>query len=107
MDNGCVCCTVHGDLVNAFKSFSARADKYDAVMIETTTETLGGGGSIILEGGLELGVNILWAHLPDSLTQVFQLTVLFVVCHCSRLVAAWGGMPPGPTGQEAPTRGWQ
>ena len=36
MDNGCVCCTVHGDLVNAFKSFSARADKYDAVMIETT-----------------------------------------------------------------------
>jgi molybdopterin-guanine dinucleotide biosynthesis protein len=36
MDNGCVCCTVRGDLVNAFKSLSARADKYDAVMIETT-----------------------------------------------------------------------
>jgi molybdopterin-guanine dinucleotide biosynthesis protein len=36
MDNGCVCCTVRGDLVNAFKSLSARAEKYDAVMIETT-----------------------------------------------------------------------
>jgi G3E family GTPase len=36
MDNGCVCCTVRGDLVNAFKSLSARSEKYDAVMIETT-----------------------------------------------------------------------
>jgi G3E family GTPase len=36
MDNGCVCCTVRGDLVNAFKSLSARPEKYDAVMIETT-----------------------------------------------------------------------
>ena len=36
MDNGCVCCTVRGDLVNAFKQLSARDEKYDAIMIETT-----------------------------------------------------------------------
>lgn len=36
MDNGCVCCTVRGDLVNAFKTLAAREEKYDAVMVETT-----------------------------------------------------------------------
>jgi len=36
MDNGCVCCTVRGDLVDAFKKLAAREDKYDAVLIETT-----------------------------------------------------------------------
>jgi len=36
MDNGCVCCTVRGDLVEAFKKLAAREEKYDAIMIETT-----------------------------------------------------------------------
>jgi G3E family GTPase len=36
MDNGCVCCTVRGDLVKAFVTLSAREEKYDAVIIETT-----------------------------------------------------------------------
>jgi len=36
MDNGCVCCTVRGDLVEAFKKLAAREEKYDAVLIETT-----------------------------------------------------------------------
>eukprot|EP00960_Hanusia_phi_P026417 746239-Hanusia_phi.AAC.11 len=36
MDNGCVCCTVRGDLVKAFKSLAERNEKYDAVIIETT-----------------------------------------------------------------------
>ena len=36
MDNGCVCCTVRGDLVNAFKTLQAREEKYDAVIVETT-----------------------------------------------------------------------
>mmetsp|Transcript_39343 Transcript_39343/g.77045 ORF Transcript_39343/g.77045 Transcript_39343/m.77045 type:complete len:531 (+) Transcript_39343:99-1691(+) len=36
MDNGCVCCTVRGDLVKAFQTLGRRKEKYDAVIIETT-----------------------------------------------------------------------
>jgi G3E family GTPase len=36
MDNGCVCCTVRGDLIHAFDMLSRRKDKYDAVVLETT-----------------------------------------------------------------------
>eukprot|EP00656_Telonema_subtile_P026084 TRINITY_DN2806_c0_g1_i3.p1 TRINITY_DN2806_c0_g1~~TRINITY_DN2806_c0_g1_i3.p1 ORF type:complete len:456 (-),score=157.92 TRINITY_DN2806_c0_g1_i3:65-1432(-) len=36
MDNGCVCCTVRGDLVKALHELGKRADKLDAVIIETT-----------------------------------------------------------------------
>jgi len=36
MDNGCVCCTVRGDLVRALCQLSERKDKLDAVIIETT-----------------------------------------------------------------------
>lgn len=36
MDNGCVCCTVRGDLVKAFMTLGRRKEKYDAVIIETT-----------------------------------------------------------------------
>jgi len=36
MDNGCVCCTVRGDLVEALKELAKRKDKLDAVLIETT-----------------------------------------------------------------------
>ena len=36
MDNGCVCCTIRGDLVSAFASLADRREKYDAVVIETT-----------------------------------------------------------------------
>lgn len=36
MDNGCVCCTVRGDLMHAFNILSSRKEKYHAVVIETT-----------------------------------------------------------------------
>jgi len=34
--NGCICCTVRGDLVKALKDLYARADKFDGIIIETT-----------------------------------------------------------------------
>ena len=34
--NGCVCCTVRGDLVEALKRLHKRIDKFDGVIIETT-----------------------------------------------------------------------
>lgn len=36
MDNGCVCCTVRGDLVRALLSLKDRPKKFDHVIIETT-----------------------------------------------------------------------
>jgi len=36
MDNGCVCCTVRGDLVKALKTLAKRRDTFDTVIIETT-----------------------------------------------------------------------
>lgn len=36
MNNGCICCTVRGDLVKSFFQLMERRDKFDAVVIETT-----------------------------------------------------------------------
>lgn len=36
MDNGCVCCTVRGDLVKALISFLDRRDTFDCILLETT-----------------------------------------------------------------------
>ena len=34
--NGCICCTVRGDLVEALKRLHKKVEKFDAVLIETT-----------------------------------------------------------------------
>lgn len=36
MDNGCVCCTVRGDLVKALLGFLDRRDTFDCILLETT-----------------------------------------------------------------------
>jgi G3E family GTPase len=36
MDNGCVCCTVRGDLVRALLTLKDRPKKFDHIIIETT-----------------------------------------------------------------------
>eukprot|EP00286_Rhodomonas_abbreviata_P015534 CAMPEP_0181333898 /NCGR_PEP_ID=MMETSP1101-20121128/25949_1 /TAXON_ID=46948 /ORGANISM="Rhodomonas abbreviata, Strain Caron Lab Isolate" /LENGTH=436 /DNA_ID=CAMNT_0023443793 /DNA_START=42 /DNA_END=1352 /DNA_ORIENTATION=+ len=36
MDNGCVCCSVRGDLVRTFAQLAARRKDFDAIIIETT-----------------------------------------------------------------------
>ncbi len=36
MNNGCICCTVRGDLIRILGSLMKRKDKFDYVMIETT-----------------------------------------------------------------------
>lgn len=34
--NGCICCTVRGDLVVALKKLATKLDKFDGIIIETT-----------------------------------------------------------------------
>jgi len=36
MNNGCICCTVRGDLLKIFQKLSKRATKFDHILIETT-----------------------------------------------------------------------
>src|ERR1700682_2985951 len=36
MNNGCICCTVRGDLIRILGNLMKRKDKFDAILIETT-----------------------------------------------------------------------
>lgn len=36
MNNGCICCTVRGDLIRILGSLMRRRDKFDRILIETT-----------------------------------------------------------------------
>ena len=36
MNNGCICCTVRGDLIRILGNLMKRRDKFDHIMIETT-----------------------------------------------------------------------
>ncbi len=36
MNNGCICCTVRGDLIRTLGALSRRRDQFDAILIETT-----------------------------------------------------------------------
>ncbi len=36
MNNGCICCTVRGDLIRIIEGLMTRRDKFDAIIIETT-----------------------------------------------------------------------
>jgi G3E family GTPase len=36
MNNGCVCCTVRGDLIKTLNDLLRRPEKFDAILIETT-----------------------------------------------------------------------
>src|ERR1700749_4411209 len=36
MNNGCICCTVRGDLIRILGALMKRRDKFDYILIETT-----------------------------------------------------------------------
>jgi G3E family GTPase len=36
MNNGCICCTVRGDLIRIVENLMKRRDKFDAIIVETT-----------------------------------------------------------------------
>ena len=49
MNNGCICCTVRGDLVRILDGLMRRKGKFDAVIVETTgPRRSGAGGADVL-----------------------------------------------------------
>jgi len=36
MNNGCICCTVRGDLIRILANLMKRRDKFDRILVETT-----------------------------------------------------------------------
>ncbi len=36
MNNGCICCTVRGDLIRIIDGLMKRKGKFDAIIVETT-----------------------------------------------------------------------
>jgi G3E family GTPase len=36
MNNGCICCTVRGDLIRIIEGLMRRPGKFDAIIVETT-----------------------------------------------------------------------
>ena len=36
MNNGCICCTVRGDLIRILNNLAKRRDKFDRIVLETT-----------------------------------------------------------------------
>src|SRR6187549_1894837 len=36
MNNGCICCTVRGDLIRILSNLMKRRDKFDYILVETT-----------------------------------------------------------------------
>ena len=67
--NGCICCTVRGDLVIALKNLYQKLSQFDAVIIETTglADPAPVAQTFLLMNGSKKG--ILWTELSLSVMQ--------------------------------------
>jgi G3E family GTPase len=79
MNNGCICCTVRGDLIRILGNLMKRRDKFDYIMVETTGLADPGPvaqtffvddemrGKLVLDGIITLvDAKHVWQHIDDS-----------------------------------------
>ncbi|HYY30033.1 MAG TPA: GTP-binding protein [Chthoniobacterales bacterium] len=57
MNNGCICCTVRGDLIRMIGNLMQRRDKFDHLIIETT-----GSGEIVARNEITYSRRNRWAY---------------------------------------------
>jgi G3E family GTPase len=92
MNNGCICCTVRGDLIRILTSLMKRRDKFDYVLIETTgladpgpvAQTFFVDDDLQQKLALDGIVTVVdakhvWLHLDDSREVVEQIAFADVV----------------------------
>jgi len=48
MNNGCICCTVRGDLIRIIEGLMKRKQKFDGILVETTGSPIPAGGADLL-----------------------------------------------------------
>jgi G3E family GTPase len=92
MNNGCICCTVRGDLIRILGSLMKRRDKFDYVLIETTGLADPGpvAQTFFVDDDLQLHLQLdgivtvvdakhVWLHLDDSREVVEQIAFADVI----------------------------
>eukprot|EP01024_Parvocaulis_polyphysoides_P048709 TRINITY_DN465_c0_g1_i8.p2 TRINITY_DN465_c0_g1~~TRINITY_DN465_c0_g1_i8.p2 ORF type:complete len:341 (-),score=41.05 TRINITY_DN465_c0_g1_i8:279-1301(-) len=72
MNNGCVCCTVRGDLIRILTKLMRRKNKFDAVLIETT-------------GLADPGPVIQTFFMDDGIKEAMQLDAILTVVDCKHI----------------------
>lgn len=73
MNNGCICCTVRGDLIRILNKLAERKDQFDAVLIETT--------------GLADPAPVAQTFfVDDDLAKVYELDGIITVVDCKHLL---------------------
>jgi G3E family GTPase len=92
MNNGCICCTVRGDLIRILGSLMKRRDKFDYVLIETTGLADPGpvAQTFFVDDDLQQHLQLdgivtvvdakhVWLHLDDSREVVEQIAFADVI----------------------------
>ena len=80
MNNGCICCTVRGDLIRILGNLMKRRDRFDHIMIETTGMADPGPVEVALASVVEE-----LAALVLALVGVQQLELQRTVAYCLQL----------------------
>src|SRR5262245_14219247 len=77
MNNGCICCTVRGDLIRVLGNLMKRKDRFDYVLIETT-------------GLADPGPVVQTFFFDDELKEKVRLDGVVTVVDCKHVALHWG-----------------
>ncbi|HJZ93883.1 MAG TPA: GTP-binding protein [Gemmataceae bacterium] len=77
MNNGCICCTVRGDLIRILGNLMKRKDRFDYVLIETT-------------GLADPGPVVQTFFFDDELKEKVRLDGVVTVVDCRHVALHWG-----------------
>jgi G3E family GTPase len=77
MNNGCICCTVRGDLIRILGNLMKRKDRFDYVLIETT-------------GLADPGPVVQTFFFDDEIKEKVRLDGVITVVDCKHVALHWG-----------------
>ncbi|MFL5037433.1 MAG: CobW family GTP-binding protein, partial [Microvirga sp.] len=77
MNNGCICCTVRGDLIRILGNLMKRKDKFDYILIETT-------------GLADPGPVVQTFFFDEEIKEKVRLDGVVTVVDCKHVALHWG-----------------